>query len=275
MAEKHARAVHVRVERIHDEVAVVTLDDPKTLNALGDELVAELREALRTLAADAAVRVVVLTGAGRGFCSGHAYDGLEQVGHRDASVQARLANQNAYSDLVLQINELPQIVIAAVNGPAAGGGLAIALAADLRLCSESARFNAAFIRVGVSGCDVGTSYLLPRIVGPTLAFEMMLTGRLIDAEEALRAGLVLDVVPDPELVATALRLADAVVANGRFAVAMTKRAMWAALDAASLRHAMLLEDRTQVMCLQSGEIEQAVAASRSRVRPADWRRSGR
>src|SRR3954452_17273089 len=118
---------------------------------------------------------------------------------------------------------MPQPVIAAVNGPAAGGGLALALAADTRVCSESARFNAAFVRLGISGCDMGVSYLLPRIVGPTVAFEMMLTGRLIDAPEAVRVGLVLDVVPDGSVVAAAIEIASRIVANAPLAVRMTKQ----------------------------------------------------
>lgn len=187
----------------------------------------------------------------------------------DASVEAQLANQQAYSELITQINELPQPVIAAVNGSAAGGGFAIALAADTRVCSTSARFNAAFVRVGISGCDVGVSYLLPRIVGPTLAFEMMLTGRLIDADEARQAGLVLRVVPDGEVVGAALEIAERMIANSPLAVRLTKRTMWTNLDAPSLRHAIELEDRTQVLCLQTGDIREALPAVREK-RTVRW-----
>jgi enoyl-CoA hydratase len=250
----------VTVDRERSGVAVLTLNHPSTLNALSSEMVDLCHDQLAEIANDGVTRVLVLTGSGRGFCSGHDFDGLATIGAEDSTVQSRLKNQCKYSDLILQVNEFPMPVIAAVNGPAAGGGLALALAADTRLCDETARFNAAFIKVGVSGCDMGISYLLPRIVGPTLAFEMMLTGRLIDAEEALRSNLVLRRVPKGTVVDEALILADAILANGSFAVAMTKRSMWNGLDAASLRHAISLEDRTQVMCLQSGETRQAMGA---------------
>jgi enoyl-CoA hydratase len=158
-------------------------------------------------------------------------------------------------------------VIAAVNGPAAGGGLALALAADTRVCSESARFNAAFVRLGISGCDVGVSYLLPRTVGPTVAFEMMLTGRLIDATEARRVGLVLDVVPDGTVVDAALEIAKRILANSPFAVRMTKQVMWTNLDAADLDAAIQLENRTQILCAHTKDHHEAVAAFVER-RPA-------
>jgi enoyl-CoA hydratase len=259
----------VLLEHPRDGVAVVTLNRPESLNALTHGFLLELGDTLAGLAADGATRAVVLTGAGRGFCSGHGFDELGDIGADAASPQEQLANQRAYSNLTLQINELAIPVIAAVNGPAAGGGLAIALAADTRICSTSSRFNAAFVRLGISGCDVGVSYLLPRIIGPTLAFEMMLTGRLIDAHEALGASLVLEVVPDGEVVEAALRIAEGVRANSPFAVQMTKSAMWRGLDAPSLRHAIELEDRTQVLCLQTGDARAAIPAVREK-RVVDW-----
>jgi enoyl-CoA hydratase len=138
--------------------------------------------------------------------------------------------------------------------------MAMALAADTRICSTTARFNAAFVRLGISGCDVGVSYLLPRIVGPTLAFEMMLTGRLIDADEALRSGMVLRVVPDDELMPAALEIATAIAANSRIGIEMTKQVMWSNLDAPDLRSAIVTEDRTQVLCLTTPEARAAIPA---------------
>jgi len=242
----------VLIELPRPGIAVLRFNRPDSLNAMTRQMVEEIGAALRELDADPEVRAVVLTGAGRGFCSGHELGELS--GEASANdIDLLMENQRAFSRLVVAINELPLPVIAAVNGPAAGGGMAMALAADTRVCGESARFNAAFVRLGISGCDVGVSYLLPRIVGPTLAFEMMLSGRLVDAAEALGAGMVLRVVPDDEVLDAALEVAERILANGRFSVEMTKGLMWANLNAPSLRHATLAEDRTQILCLQTGE----------------------
>jgi enoyl-CoA hydratase len=250
----------VQLDRIRDDVALVTLDRPEVLNAESRELVQELQAVLNRIAADASWRVVVLTGAGRGFCAGHDLGEMPQAGRDASAVQAGMRVQKAFADLTLRLHSLPQPVIAAVNGAAAGGGLALALAADTRVCSTSARFNAAFVRIGLSGCDVGVSYLLPRIVGPTLAFEMMLTGRLIDAKEALRSGLVLRVVPDGQVVDAALEIAQQISANSPFGVRMTKEVMRANLDAPSLAAAIELENRTQILCTRTRDQKEAIAA---------------
>jgi enoyl-CoA hydratase len=176
-----------------------------------------------------------------------------------ASAEDALADQERFAGLVMRIRSLPQPVIAAVNGPAAGGGLALALAADTRVCSSSARFNAAFVRIGLSGCDMGVSYLLPRLVGPTVAFEMMLTGRLVDAQEAFERGLVLRVVADGGVVEAALDVARAICANTPLGVRLTKQTMWANLEAPSLANAIELENRTQVLCVQTEGFQEAVA----------------
>src|SRR4051812_19559554 len=221
----------VLIDTLAEGVVLVTLNRPETLNAMSNELVDELHATLGELADDNTCRAVILTGAGRGFCSGHDLDAFDELAPGTASVQDVLALQEHWASLVKRMASMPQPVIAAVNGPAAGGGLALALAADTRVCSESARFNAAFVRLGISGCDMGVSYLLPRIVGPTVAFEMMLTGRLIDAPEAVRVGLVLDVVPDGSVVAAATEIASRIVANAPLAVRMTKQVMWRSLAA--------------------------------------------
>ena len=195
----------VKSERLDEHVALLTLDRPERLNAMSFELVADLHRALSELEADRSVRAVVLTGAGRGFCAG--FD-LKDPGERPdpgeiGRVQASLAPMKDFYGLVEHMRELPQPIIAAVNGPAAGGGFALALAADIRVAAESARFNVAFIRVGYSGCDIAMSYLLPRLIGGSRAAELMLTGRIIDAHEADRIGLVHEVVPDGSAVVRA------------------------------------------------------------------------
>jgi len=160
-------------------------------------------------------------------------------------------------------------VVAAVNGAAHGGGFALALACDIRFASESASFGAVFIKRGVSACDMGTSYHLPRLVGASRSAELLLTGRIFDAAEALDMGLVLDVVPDGDVVARALVTARQIAANGPLAVWMTKETMWQTVDAPSLRHALDIENRTQIMCTATGELTAAFEAFREGREP-EW-----
>jgi enoyl-CoA hydratase len=158
------------------------------------------------------------------------------------------------------LRRIPQPVIAAVNGPAVGGGFALALFSDVRIAAASARFGVQFIRVGLSGCDVGVSYALPRLIGASRAFELMLTGRQFDATEADRLGLVSRVVPDGELLDSAFGVADEICQNAPFGVVMTKEVMWANLAAPSLEAAIHLENRTQILASQSGDFVEALAA---------------
>lgn len=255
----------VRVEWPRDRIALVVLDRPSSLNSMSRQLVAELGTTLAELEREGRADAAILTGEGRGFCSGHDLDELIAEAD-DADRITMMQNQRAYSELIVALNEVSLPVVAAVNGPATGGGFALALASDVRLCSTTARFGTAFIKLGISGCDVGVSYLLPRIVGPTAAFEMMMSARLIDADEASRIGLVNEVVPDGELIDAALAVAERIVAHDRFTVSLTKQLMWANLDAPSLRHAVLIEDRTQVFCILSGDADRSIAAVRESIR---------
>jgi enoyl-CoA hydratase len=221
----------LQVDQPQDGVTRITLNRPDRLNAMNAALIADLHDALGTVAVDRTCRAVVLTGAGRGFCAGldlggyGAAPGSEQLDR----VGATFATQTHIAALVPRLRALPQPVIAAVNGPAAGGGLALALASDIRIASVTARFNVAFVRLGLSGCDIGVSWLLPRLIGASRAWELMLTGRLIDADEADRIGLVLRVVPDDELQSAALQTAALIAANAPWGVRMTKEVMWSQL----------------------------------------------
>jgi enoyl-CoA hydratase len=161
-------------------------------------------------------------------------------------------------------------VIAAVNGHAHGGGFALALACDIRFASESASFGAVFIKRGVSACDMGTSYHLPRLVGASRSAELLLTGRVFDAAEARDMGLVLDVVPDGDVVGRALATARQIVSNPPLATWMTKETMWQTVDSPSLRHALDIENRTQVMCTATGELTEAFEAFRDGRQPT-WK----
>jgi enoyl-CoA hydratase len=236
------------------------------LNALDEALTGQLTRVFRDLNCNRDVRVVILTGEGRGFCAGA---DLKPSGSAPGSIPGTegmgqlgyvYKYQEYIADLILAIHECDKPVIAAVNGAAVGGGLAIALASDIRLASEEARFGAAFIKTGLSSCDVGTSYLLPRIVGVSAASELMLTGRNITADEALRIQLVSRLVPEGDLGAVSLELAREIAANSEYGVWMTKKGLRANLDAASLRHAMELENRTQVLGYFSGCMEETMQA---------------
>lgn len=256
-----------------DGVCLVELDDPERYNALSNQLVRELRATLAEIAEDRTVRAVVLAGTGRGFCAGANMTGGDEpnpAAEGRGPVGFIQVIQEHLAKLMLAIRELPQPVIAAVHGAAVGGGLALALACDLRVASDDASFASHFIRVGLSSCDVGTSYLLPRIVGPTMAAELMLTGRRFPAEEALRIGLLNRVVPADQLRATAAELAGQIVANSEYGVYMTKIGMWANLDAPSLRHAIELENRTQVLGTFTGNMTEARHAFVEK-RPPEWK----
>jgi enoyl-CoA hydratase len=252
-------------------VTLLTLSRPERLNAMSHELVADLHDALDAVAADADCRVVVITGAGRGFCSGLDLKGTGTAPGADGlggSPQGRLAGQQHIARLIPHLRSLRQPVIAAVNGPAAGGGLALALGADIRIAAESARFNVAFVRIGLSGCDIGVSWLLPRLVGASRAWELMLTGRLIDAAEAERIGLVVRVVPDGEVVDAALETAGLIAGNSPFGVWMTKEVMWSNLETSSLHAGIDLENRTQILTTFSEDMQEAMTAFLEKRPPA-------
>src|SRR5437588_9212250 len=182
-------------ERPAAAVRLLTLNRPDRLNAMTAELCEALHDELRQVAADRSCRAVVLTGAGRAFCAGLDLHGYGTAPGNDGSDAARdrLANQEHMSRLVLGLRALPQPVIAAVNGPAAGLGFALTLGCDIRFAAHEAVFRAAFVNVGVSNCDMGTSWLLPRLIGASRSHEIMLTARRVGAEEALRIDLVADV----------------------------------------------------------------------------------
>jgi enoyl-CoA hydratase len=261
---------YVNEHDVEPGIRVLTLSKPDRLNAIDFDGVDELHAALEGIAADSACRVVILTGAGRGFCAG--LDLKAFGGFGDASgdrVATGMRFQERIAGLVPKMRALPQPVVAAVNGPATGGGLAFALASDVRIAARSATFAVSFIRVGLSGCDIGVSYLLPRLVGASRAFELMLTGRKFDAAEADRIGMVTRVVDDAVLMESALETARLIRANSPFGVWMTKEVMWANLETPSMAAAIDRENRTQILAQHSGDMAEAVAAFLAK-RPADF-----
>ncbi len=250
-------------------VRQITLNRPSKLNAMNVALVDRLHTVLASIATDHDCRVVILTGAGRGFCAGLDLTGYGTVPGHEAQgpIQRGFATQQHIAALIPRLRGLPQPVIAAVNGPAAGGGFALVLGSDIRLAGASARFNAAFVRIGLSACDIGTSWLLPRLVGAGRAHELMLTGRIFDAEEAARIGLVIEVVPDDVLVERALEEAALVMRNTPMGIHMTKEVMWSALEIPGQQAAIDLENRTQIMVSQTADHLEALQAFHERRPP--------
>ncbi len=261
----------LRVDQPVPQVKVITLDRPDARNALSWDLVDELHRTLDDLDRDNGTRVVVLTGEGTAFCAGlDLKSGATTGSTKSAGLKGPaggMRTQEHIAALMPRLRTSPQPVIAAINGPAVGGGLSLALFSDIRVAAESARFGTQFIRVGLSGCDVGVSYALPRLIGASRAFELMLTGRVIDTDEAARIGLVSRVAPDGEVLDAALALADDILGLAPFGVVMTKEVMWANLAAPSLDAAIHLENRTQILASHAGDFTEAVAAFTEKRRP--------
>jgi len=238
----------LELDRPSDGVVVVRLNRPECLNAINEVMQSELSNLLGDLAADQSVRAVVLTGAGRGFCAGiDMRDFGPNVPEATAPALDRMRFQEKMAALAEAVRQLPQPVIAAVNGPCVGAGLALCLAADIRICSAEASFGNAAILLGLSGAEMGMSYHLPRIVGTSVAADWMLTGRTVSAGEADRRGLVSEVVEPDRLAERAAELASLIAGLAPLGVQLTKRALQVNTDAASLSSALELENRNQVI----------------------------
>jgi enoyl-CoA hydratase len=259
----------VLVEHPRPHVALITLNRPERMNSMAFDLMVPLKEVLESIAYDNSVRVVVLTGAGKGFSSGADHKSAGSVPHVQGLTRPTYAlrSMQILDDVILALRRLHQPVIAAVNGAAIGGGLCLALAADIRVASQGAYFRAAGINNGLTASELGLSYLLPRAIGSSRAFEIMLTGRDIDAQEAEQIGLVSRRVPDDQLLETCYDMAERIAAFSRPGVELTKRTLWSGLDAASLEGHMQAEGLGQLFVrLLTGNFEEAVAA-RAEKRP--------
>lgn len=260
----------VELTSLDDDIACITLNRPRCLNAIDGSLIDGVDQALDVLGAGE-FRVAILTGAGRGFCAGADLSGIGEAWTKTKpTTPAFKTNYDAQvrlASLFTRIYELDIPVIAAVNGVAVGGGLAFALVCDARVASDQARFGSVFIKAGFSSMDMGTSYLLPKIVGAGVARELMLTGRIIDAAEAYRIKLVHEVVAPDELMPAALELARSIADNNAYGVWQTKIGLNAALDAPSLRHAIELENRTQILSGFTNNPVEAAMAHREKRAP--------
>jgi enoyl-CoA hydratase len=265
----------VDIDRSDPTITVLTLNDPRRYNALSGRLITDLKLALEELKRDREARVGILRGAGKGFCAGAdlSNEATQEVlpeAEGRGKVGSSWVFQEHLSDVILAIHECPKPVIAAVHGAAVGGGLALALACDIRVCSTDAKFGARFVRVGMASTDMGVSYLLPRAIGTARAAELMLTGRDFDAVEAERVGLVHRMVAESEVTEAARATAEMIAANSEYGVWMTKDGLAAGIDAPSLRHAIELENRIQILGAFTGNMREAARAFAEKREPS-WR----
>jgi enoyl-CoA hydratase len=246
------------------EVLHVIMNRPERLNALNPQLVTELREVFQSLYFDRSVRVVILRGEGRAFCAG--LDLKESAGG-GRGIEAGLDGQRSIAEIYVAMRRCPQPIISCVQGAASGGGFAFALASDIRILSEDARMNAAFIRIGLTACDMGVSYFLPRMIGQSLASEYMLTGRFIDAPRAYAIGLANRVVPLADMLTEASSFAEDMLNATPLALRLTKDGLNHGVDASGLEAAMAIEDRNQILTANDPNFREGIAAFMEKRKP--------
>ena len=250
------------------EVLWLTLNRPDHLNALNPTLITALRETFESLRRNHAIRVVVMRGNGQAFCAGLDLSDTSWSGA--PTPQGILDFQRSISDIYRAMRQCPQPIIGLVHGAACGGGFSLALASDIRIAAESARMNAAYIKAGLTACDMACSYLLPRLVGLSVASELMLTGRFINAERALRVSLVSDVVAEDQLEGAANALIQELLETSPMGLRLTKDGLNMAVDAGSIEAAMALEDRQQTLAAMTRDAQEAVTAFLEKRKPV-WR----
>ncbi|MGM4904158.1 enoyl-CoA hydratase/isomerase family protein [Tardiphaga sp. 866_E4_N2_1] len=255
----------------HDDgVDRVTLNRPDSLNALDPALIDALNDYFESLQRNRKTRVVVLKGAGANFCAGldlkHAM-AVRSGQNAPRTVTESLDSQRRIADIVMLMRRCPQPIIALVQGAAAGGGFALALAADIRIAAKSARMNCAFIKLGLGGCDIGSSYFLPRLVGVSVASELILTGRFIHADRALAVGLASEVVDDGQLEAAAAPYVDAMMTASPVGLRLSKECINMSVDAGSIEAVIAMEDRNQVLCSRSEDFEEGIRAFIEKRKP--------
>ena len=260
----------VEVTTPHPHVALVTLNRPERMNAMAFDVMIPFRDRLREIGSDNDIRVVVMTGAGHGFCSGADLEDPGTIPNVDGLTLPTLAlrSMELLDDVISTIRRLHQPVIAAINGPAIGGGFCLALSADIRIAADSAYFRAAGINNGLTAAELGISFLLPRSVGQSRASEIMLTGRDVSAEEADRIGLVSSVVTGDALLPTCYETAARIIGWSRPGIELTKRQLWNSLDASSLQTHMDAEGTAQLFIrITTQNFEESIRARREKRAP--------
>ncbi|MEJ0026314.1 MAG: enoyl-CoA hydratase-related protein [Rhizomicrobium sp.] len=247
------------------DVHWLTLNRPEALNAITTRMAGELADYFGRLYHDRSCRIVVMRGAGRAFCAG--LDIKAREGAAAKPFGGGFGFQGYLADVYQKMRRCPQPIIALVQGAACGGGFAFALAADIRIGGESARMNAAFIRLGLSACDMGVSYFLPRLVGLSIASELMLTGRFIHAARALAVGLFSEVVPDAALESAARPYIAEMLATSPMGLRLTKEGLNIAVDAPCLEAAMAIENRNQLLCAATEDFQEGLRAFMEKRQP--------
>lgn len=238
----------------------LTLNRPDALNAISVQMVTDLNDYFSKLFHDRHTRIVVMRGAGRAFCAGLDIKERHNATDEQISFGGGFGFQGWLADVYVKMRRCPQPILSLVHGAACGGGFAFALASDIRIAGESARMNAAFIRLGLSSCDMGVSYFLPRLVGTSLASELMLTGRFLNAPRALASGLVSELVPDDQLEAAAQTYVDDMLLASPMGLRMTKEGLNLAVDAGGLEAAIAMENRNQLMTSASPNFTEGMRA---------------
>ncbi len=242
----------------HDgAIAWLCLNRPQQLNAISPQMCDELQDYFANLQYNDDVRVVILRGAGRAFCAGYDLKDADQV---NQGAITGMRTQRQVSEVFIRMRRCPQAIICLAHGAATGGGLAFALASDVRIASENVKFNVAMIKVGLTGCDVGISYFLPRCVGQSVAAEMMMTGRFVGADRALAIGLISEVTDRSQLEARGRAMAADMLKTSPMGLRMTKEGLRFAVDAPSLEAAVTMEDRGQILCADAGYFKEGIDA---------------
>ena len=250
-------------------VATIRLNRPETLNSLTFETYEELNQAMQDIDKDDSARAVMITGTGRGFCSGGSFVDIIQKLF-DRSTQEKYQFTRLTCDLIKNMRRCRKPIVAAVNGPAVGAGALIALASDVRIVAESAHFAFLFVKVGLAGADMGATYLLPRVVGLGMASELLMTGRRVDADEALRIGLANRVVPDSDLLGEAQQMAATLAAGPFRALGMTKDLINHTFGM-DLEPALEMEAQTQALCMEAPEFAEGYKAFLEKRPPVFYR----
>jgi enoyl-CoA hydratase/carnithine racemase len=242
------------------QVDWLTLNRPEALNSINTQMVTDLRHYFDQLSENRDVRIVVMRGAGRAFCAGLDIKAAGELSRDEQPFGGGMGFQGYLAEVYLRMRRVPQPIVSLIHGPACGGGFAFALASDIRIAGESAKMNAAFIKIGLSACDMGVSYFLPRLVGTSLASELMLTGRFIHAPRALATGLVSEVVPDDELENAAAGYVDDMLATSPAGLRLTKEGLNMGVDAGSLEAAMAVENRNQLLASRTKDHREGMIA---------------
>lgn len=247
-----------------EAVEILSLHRPDALNAVTPMMADELITYFSGLHDRLTTRIVILRGNGRAFCAGAELGSEAFAAPGPGRPQRQLDMQQRYSRIIKLMRSCPQPIIALVQGAACGAGFSLILASDVRFATPTARMNAAYIRVGVGGCDMGSGYLLPRLIGLSVASELLLTGRFLEADRAKAVGLVSDIVSDDKLLDTGLAFAAEMARAAPMGLRLTKQTLNALIDAPGLDAALMIEDRQQVLLLETADHHEAVAAFRER-----------